>query len=198
MNLRKWIHFRDLLREMVVRDMKLRYKRSALGISWSLLNPLMQLLVFGFVFRLLLPLNIPDYALFLFTGILVWNWLHSSLYSATGAIVDNAALIRQPGFPAAVLPIVSVAANLVNFLLALPVLIVAHLAAGHPLTGAVLALPLLIAVQFTFTLSLAYLLATLHVPYRDTQYMLGVLLMLGFYLAPVFYDSAAIPERYRL
>ena len=187
----------DLLRELVARDLKLRYKRSVLGIAWSLLNPLLQLLVFSFVFRYLIPLHIPDYTLFLFSGILMWTWFQASLYSSTGAIVDNAMLIRQPGFPSGILPVVTVTSNTVNFLLALPVLLVFAWASGHRPNLTLLALPLVVLVQFVLTLSISYYLAILHVPYRDTQYLLGVLLMLGFYLVPIFYNSATIPARYQ-
>ena len=120
---RRLIYMRDLLRELVGRDMKLRYKRSVLGIAWTLLNPLTQLLVFLFVFNLLLPLNIPHYSSFLFAGILVWNWFQGSLNQSTGAIVDNRELLRRPGFSAAILPIVTVTSHLIHFLLALPVLL---------------------------------------------------------------------------
>ena len=195
--LRRVIHTRDLLRELVARDMKLRYKRSVLGIFWSLLNPLLQLLVFYFVFGVLLPLNIPHYASFLFTGVLVWSWFQASLLFATGAIVDNRELIRRPGFPTAILPTVTVTSHLVHFVIAIPILLICViLDVGH-ITSAVIALPLVIALQFVLTLSLAYLVATFHVTFRDTQYLLGVLLQLLFFLSPVFYDLTAIPERYR-
>ena len=108
---RRLIYVRDLLRELVLRDLKLRYKRSALGIGWSLLNPLAQVLVFTFLFRVVVPLGIPDYHLFVFTGVLAWSWFQQSVVAATGAITDNRELIRQPGFPAAVLPAVTVAAD---------------------------------------------------------------------------------------
>ena len=195
--LRRVIHARDLVRELVARDMKLRYKRSVLGIVWSLLNPLLQLLVFYFVFGLLLTLNIPHYPSFLFTGVLVWSWFQASLLFATGAIVDNRELIRRPGFPMAILPMVTVTSHLVHFLIAIPILLICViLDVGH-VTSAVIALPLVIALQFVLTLSLAYLVATFHVTFRDTQYLLGVLLQLLFFLSPVFYDLTAIPERYR-
>jgi lipopolysaccharide transport system permease protein len=189
-------HF-DLLRELVARDLKLRYKRSVLGIAWSLLNPLLQLLVFGFVFRYLIPLHIPDYTLFLFSGILVWTWFQASLYSATGAIVDNPSLIRQPGFPTGLLPVVTVLSNMINFLFALPVLLISVWANGHLPNFSLAALPLVISVQFLLTLSIAYFLAMLHVPFRDTQYLLGILLFLGFYMVPIFYDAAALPAKYQ-
>jgi lipopolysaccharide transport system permease protein len=188
---------RDLLRELVVRDIKVRYKRSWIGLGWSLLNPLVQLAVFNVFFTFLMPLQVPDYTSFLFTGIVVWNWFQVSLYSATGVIVDNVSLLKQPGFPAAVLPVASITANLVHFLLALPILLIAVLAGGHHLTLALMALPIVIGVQFSLTLGLSYILAALQVPYRDTQYMLGIALTMGFYFTPVFYDAKTIPPVYQ-
>ncbi len=195
---RQWIYLRDLLRELVVRDMKLRYKRSILGIAWSLLNPLAQLLVFHFIFSLVLPLNIPNYSAFLFSGILVWTWFQTSLFTATGAIVDNPDLIRRPGFPMAILPVVTVMTHLIHFLLALPILLLFLLLSGTQFTSAILTLPLVIVLQFLLTLSLAYLVAAIHVTFRDTQYLLGIFLLLGFYLSPIFYETSLIPGRYQL
>src|SRR5438552_560636 len=177
--------------------MKLRYKRSVLGIVWSLLNPLLQLLILYFVFRVLLSLKIPHYASFLFTGVLVWNWFSSSLLFATGAIVDNRELIKRPGFPIAILPTVTVTSHLIHFLIAIPALLICVVLDIGQVTTAIVALPLVIALQFILTLSFAYLVATFHVTFRDTQYLLGVLLQLLFFLSPVFYDLTAIPERYR-
>jgi lipopolysaccharide transport system permease protein len=188
---------RDLLRELIMRDIKLRYKRSVLGIIWSLLNPLMQLLILSLIFRIVLPLDIPNYNTFLFTGLLVWTWFQTSLYAATGAIVDNRELIRRPGFPAGILPVVTVATNFIHFLLALPILLAFLVISGIPLSSALLALPFLFVVQFLFTLSLVYFIAPIHVRFRDTQYLLGIVLLLGFYLSPVFYEASAIPPRYQ-
>lgn len=191
------VYLRDLLRELVLRDMKLRYKGSMLGLAWSLLNPLAQLLVFGLVFSTILPLNIPNYTAFLFSGLLVWSWFQSSLFAATTVIVDGRSLIKRPGFPVALLPVVTVMANLVHFVLALPVLLLFLLLTGLPLHGTVLLLPLLIAIQFLLTLSIGYFLAAVHVTFRDTQHLVGVFLLLFFYLTPIFYDGGVVPERFQ-
>jgi homopolymeric O-antigen transport system permease protein len=196
-HLRKVIHSRDLLRELVSRDMKLRYKRSVLGIVWSLLNPLLQLLIFYFVFGILLPLSVPHYVSFLFIGVLAWNWFQTSLVFATCAIVDNRELIRRPGFPIAILPTVTVSSHLVHFLIAIPILLICVVFDVGRITSAIAALPLVIALQFIWILSLAYFVATLHVRFRDTQYLLSVLLQLLFFLTPIFYDMTFIPEPYR-
>ena len=194
---RRLIYVRDLLLTLVGRDLTLRYKRSVLGIAWSLLTPLAQLGVYYLIFNVLLPLNVPNYLSFLFIGVLVWSWFQGSLLQATSVIVENRELIKRPGFPRAVLPAVTVASYLIHFLLAMPILLVLLALAGIPFTSAILALPLLIVIQFILTLSLAYFTATLYVPFRDTQHLLGVLLNLLFFLSPVFYQSSALPAQYQ-
>src|SRR5262245_17606391 len=191
------LYVRDLLLTLVGRDMKLRYKRSILGIAWSLLTPLAQLAVFYLVFKILLPLNVPNYLAFLFSGVLVWNWFNGSLYQATSAIVDHRDLIKRPDFPVAILPTVTIASHLIHFLLALPILFLFLLGGGGRLTIALLALPLVIAIQFALTLSLAYLTATFYVTFRYTQYLLGVFLNLLFFLSPVFYKTSDLPAQYQ-
>ena len=191
------MHVRDVLRELIARDVKLRYRGSYFGMAWTLLNPITELAVLLFVFGSVLPLNIPNYAAFLFTGLLVYTWFQSSLVFATVAVVSNRDLIRRPNVPLSVLPIVSVASTLLHFLLSLPVLFVLLLVTGVHITAAVLALPLLVMVQFILILALAYPLAAVHVWFRDTQYFLKIALQLLFFLTPVFYESKTIPERFR-
>ena len=186
----------DLLRVLVARGLKMQYKRSVFGIMWSLLNPLVMLLVFTFLFKLVLNLNIPRYSSFAFSGLLVWNWFQMSLLQSASAITGSRELIRQPGFPAAILPVVTVTANLVHFLLALPVLALLLLTGEVKLSLMLLELPFLIALQFLLTLSLAYLIATINVTFRDMQHLMGVFLTVMFYLTPVFYDASKVPAQY--
>jgi len=190
-------HRRDLLRELVVRDMKLRYKRSYLGIAWTLVNPLAQLLVYSFVFRVLFRVTTPNYTPYIFIGITCWGWFQAAVLESTMAILANRDLIRQPGFPAALLPNVTVGTQLVHFLLTLPVLFGLVLVSGIPITRAVVWLPFIILVQYVLTLSFSLLAACVHVNFRDTQYLLGVFLMLAFFLTPILYDTSIVPERYR-
>jgi lipopolysaccharide transport system permease protein len=187
---------RDLLRELVTRDMKLRYKRSVLGMLWSLLNPLAQLLVFTFLFRRVVPLDIPNYPSYVFSGLIVWSWFQSSLLAAAGSISGNRELLRRPGFPVAILPVVAVTTSLIHLLLAFPVLL-CFLALDRNLPGAsFLAVPLLILVQYGFTLGFAYVVSALQVVFGDTQHLLGVGLLALFYLTPIFYQATDVPARY--
>lgn len=185
----------DLLRTLVDRDMKLMYKRSTLGIAWTLISPLLQLLVFILVFQLIIKIDIPQYSSYVFTGLLVWNWFQNALFQATGIIISSRALIRQPGFPTAILPITVVTTGLIHLVLALPILVVFLLIDGAKLTPLVLILPLLQIIQFALTVAFAYFLAALNVTFRDTQHTLGVLLQLWFYLTPIFYELNNIPDR---
>lgn len=191
------MHRRDLLRGLIARDMSLRYRGSLLGMAWTLLNPLVELLVLLFIFSYVLPLNIPNYAPFLFIGLLAYNWFSSGLLFATGAIVNNRELVKRPGMPFRVLPIVNAASTLLHFVFSLPI-VFALLFVNHiQIAGAVILLPVLIALQFVVILSLAYPLAIVNVWFRDTPYFLRLALQLLFYLTPVFYEASTFPERYR-
>ena len=130
-------------------------------------------------------------------GSSVWTWLQSSLDQAAGSIVDNRELVRLAGFPVAILPIVTVAANLTQFLFALPILaLFLWLGGGVHLTAAPLLLPVLIAIQFLVILSIAYFVAALQVTFRDVKHLLQIAIMLGFYLTPVFYELHQAPPKY--
>lgn len=187
----------DLLRELVSRDIKLQYKRSALGIIWSFITPLMQLVVYYFVFRIALAVDIPNYAAFIFSGMLVWTWFQMALFRGASAITDSRELIRQPGFPSAILPIVAVVTNLVHFLISLPILLIVVFYQTHWINPTILLLPVLITIQFIVTLSLTYIVAALNVTFRDTQHILGILLNIFFYLTPILYETNVIPEQIR-
>lgn len=191
------VYLYELARELVLRDLKMRYKRTFLGIAWSLIAPIAQWAVLGFVFRGVLQLEIERYLSFLFTGILVWSWLQGALTSCATSVVDSAPLLRRPGFPAPILPVVAVASNGVHFVLSLPVLLAGATLDGQPFSPALVVLPLLFVLQFVLTVGLGYHLATYHVVYRDTRHLLDVALMLGFYLTPVFYDPQLVPQRFQ-
>ena len=200
MALSKWriVYVRDLLRELVGRDIKIRYKRSALGIAWSLLNPLAHLVVLGFVFQRVAPLNIPDYSLFVFIGVLAWNWFSTALSGATTSITGNRDLIRQPGFPPAILPAVPVLSSLVHFAIACGLVILALALGGRGLSPAAVTLPLVAGLQFAVILSLGYITSAVQVRFRDTGHVVGVLLLLGFFVTPVFYRPGLLPPGYQV
>jgi len=177
--------------------MKLRYKRSVLGVLWSLLNPLAYLFVFTFLFRRVIPLDIPNYPLFAFTGVLAWSWFSSSLSGATISVTTSREFIHRPGFPLAILPSVSILSNLVHYLIALTLLLIVLVFNGQRLSETVLSLPLIIVLQFFWTLGLAYFLSTLNVWFRDTAQLLSLALTLGMFLTPIYYRAQSVPEAFQ-
>jgi lipopolysaccharide transport system permease protein len=194
---RTLVHLRDLARELIVRELKIRYKRSYLGVAWSLLNPLSQLIIFSFLFRAVIPLGVQHYTAFVFAGVLSWSWFSGAITAAPSVVTGNPELVRRPGFPTEVLPIVTVSSNAIHFLIALPLLLAVSVLDGGTIGPSLLALPLVLAVQFCFTLGLAYAIAALHVSFRDTQHIVTIAVMLAFYVTPVFYDASVVPERFR-
>lgn len=192
-----WRQRVDLFVGLVDREMKLMYNRSTLGIAWTLIKPLMQLLVFALVFGSVLSVEVPQYASFIFCGLISWVWFQSSLSKSTASIIQNGALIRQPSFPVAILPIVTVATGLIHYLLSLPILLIFLRVQSVPLNGMICLLPLIILLQAAFTVSFAYVLAAVNVVFRDTQHTLDVLLQMLFYLTGIFYQVSSLPEPYR-
>ena len=193
----EWVRERDLLVELIARDIKLRYRGSLLGVLWTLLNPLAELVVLLFVFGRVLQLQVSNFPAYLFTGLIAYGWFQTSATFATVSVVGNRELIRRPGVRPAILPVVTVASNLVHFVLSLPILFGLLVISHVPVTSAVVMLPVLIAIEFVFILGVAYPVSILHVWFRDTQHVLRVALQLLFYLTPVFYDVAIVPDQLR-
>ena len=189
-------HWRDVVVLLVRRDFKGRYQHTRVGIAWSVASPIMFLLIFYFLFRRVINLDIPRYASFVFTGIVVWNWTQAALIQAATSISGNQGLVNQPGFPIAALPVVAVASALVNLLIAIPLLLGLAWIEGAPPTITLIALPLVIAAQFVLVLALAYLIAAINVSLRDVEHILPILLQLGYYITPIFYSLANVPAEF--
>jgi lipopolysaccharide transport system permease protein len=188
--------YRELTRNLVLRNLKVRYKNSALGVLWSLLNPLLMTLVFTLVFTLMVPggSQQENYPVFFLCGYLPWGFLSASLMLSTGSIVNSANLIKKVYFSREILPISDVLSELVNFLVALLVLFAMLWAFQVKLTSAVLLLPLVILAQLLFVAGLAFALSTANVFYRDTEHLLQPLLQAWFFLTPIFYPISVLPE----
>jgi homopolymeric O-antigen transport system permease protein len=195
---RRFVYHFDVLRHLVWRDYSLRYKHSFLGLLWSLVLPLSQLLVLVFLFQAVVPLNIEAYPAFVFCGIMPWGWFSSSLSSACGLFINNRDLIRHPNFGPASLTVINTLSNLITFVAALPLLIIVLVAYGRPMTPALLLLPLLLVIQGVLIAGLSLIIATWNVFYRDVQHIVVVALMLLFYLTPVFYRPQAVAAQYQI
>lgn len=185
-----------LIRQLVSRDFKAKYKRSVLGILWSLLNPVLTMLVQYIVFSSLFKSDIPNFALYLIIGIVCYSFFNESVTMSLTSITGNAGLITKVYMPKYIYPFSRTVSSGVNLLLSLIPLFGMMLLTRTPLRPAVLLLPFGLACLFMLSLGLGMLLATLMVFFRDTQFLWGVASMLWMYLTPIMYPESIIPAQY--
>src|SRR5258708_1010556 len=196
-NLVQLARYRALIESLVARELKARYRGSVLGFFWSFINQLMLLLVYTFVFTFVMqaPQGTDPYPLFMFCGLLPWTWFASSLTESAGVLISGGNLIKKVLFPAEILPIVTVTANMIHFFLALPILVIFLIWFKAPLTvPELLCFPLVVAVQFVFTLGCALILSALTVHFRDIRDILSNVLTLWFFATPIIYSYKYAPE----
>jgi lipopolysaccharide transport system permease protein len=190
-NLARLFRYRGLIQSLVARELKARYRGSVLGFLWSFINPLLLLSIYTFVFTVVLPNRneiAQPYAVFMFCGILPWNWFSSSLMEASGSLVAGGNLIKKVLFPAEILPLVAVLANMVHFFLGLFILVAFLIGYRHwPDPAGLLWFPVVVLVQLVFTAALALVLSALTVHYRDIRDLLSNLLMFWFFATPIIY-----------
>ncbi len=201
-NLLKLFRYRGLIQTLVVRDLKARYRGSVLGFFWSFFNPLMLLLIYTFVFTKVLvgahPEEMEPYALFMFCGILPWTWFSSSILESSNTLIAGGNLIKKVLFPAEVLPIVTVLANMVHFFLGLVILVVFLIYYQRPIEGLqLLWFPVIVFVQLILTTGLALFLAAMTVHFRDLKDLLSNLVQFWFFATPIIYPMSAIPADMR-
>ena len=192
--LRQILAHASLVEVLVRRDLKIRYQALGLGYVWSLLNPLLMLAVYTFVFSVVLGSPIADFPVYLACGLLPYIWFNSALATGTMAIVSSGPLLRRRPVPAQILPLVPVASQGVQFLTSLPILFAFLWVFGRELSVAVVLLPLIIALQFALTYGIALVLATVSVRFRDVQHLLANLLLVLFFMAPIVYPWEFVPD----
>jgi homopolymeric O-antigen transport system permease protein len=199
LNLLKLWAYRDLVRNLVLKDLKLKYRGSALGFIWSLVNPLLMLAVYSLAFTYILGIRRQDFVYFLLVGMLPWTFFATTAGMATGSIADAGGLLRSVRFPRTVLPVATVIFNLAQYLLTFAVLLpVMMLVFGVAPTGSMLAFPAVLVLLVLFTTGVAFLLATAAAFFRDVKHLVEIGLGALFWLTPIIYDLAGVPERLRL
>jgi len=199
-NLKDLYKFRVLIQNLVSRELKARYRGTVLGFLWSFFNPLLLMIVYTIVFGLLIGPRDPAfggspwlYALFLFCGVLPWSWFAASCTESSNVLLVQGNLIKKVLFPAEVLPIVVVTSNFVHFLFGLPILLVFVPILGKSYTPFILFLPLIIIVQFVFSLAFAFILSALTVHFRDIKDILTNLITFWFFATPIIYPMTFGP-----
>jgi ABC-2 type transport system permease protein len=180
---------RELLRNLVVSDIRIKYKGSALGLLWSMLNPAFTLGIYYLVFSVVLKNGYPNYVIFLFSGLIVWNMFQNAVFSATGVIVDRAGLVKKVSFPREILPLASVGSAVVYFFIQLGVLIIFLLIFHHaPAWNMLEILPITFVNLYLFAAAVSIVMAAFTVYMRDMKHLMEVLLQLWFWTSPVVYS----------
>ncbi len=192
--MRDLYNYRELIRNLVLKDLKLKYRDSVLGFLWSLANPLLLILVYSFVFGHILRGGPPDFAYFLMVGILPWNFFAQSLMMSTGSIIDNGNLLRKVALPMEVFPVTTVLFNLAQFVLALAVFFpMAWWFFQVPAAWSWLSFLPIVALHVLFTLGMCFFVSTATVFYRDVRHFTEIFIMLIFWLTPIIYDVESAP-----
>jgi ABC-type polysaccharide/polyol phosphate export permease len=190
-NLAQLPRYRGLIQSLVSRELKARYRGSVLGFFWSFINPLLLLLIYSFVFKVFLPQKWEGYEhieLFMFCGILPWTWFSTSLLESSGVLISGGNLIKKVLFPAEILPIVTVLANMVHFFLGLPILALFLWYFQRPIEPVeLLWFPVAVLIQLILTTGFALLLSALTVHFRDIRDILSNLMTIWFFATPIIY-----------
>jgi homopolymeric O-antigen transport system permease protein len=186
---------RHLTLHLAKRELDVTHRMTALGWAWPLVRQLAMLGVLVFVFSNVVDLGIENYASFVFTGLIAWSWFATGITAATSSLVAQRHLLFQARFPAAILPVVALTVPLLDVALALPVLLVL-VAADQGLPWTIALVPLLVLLQFVLMTGIAWMTAAASVFFRDVPNLVGVGLLLLFYLTPVFYGLRGLPSRF--
>lgn len=190
--------FREMVRSLVARDIKVKYQRSLFGLIWTLLNPLITVAVLITVFTYVIRIQLANYWAFLISGFFAWNFIQQCLYRATTILRDHASLSRSVYFPTEALIVSASLARLFEFILEVTVVIaVVAVFHHHALPASLVLLPFLFLVQLLMTIGLMYPIAAVAVLYYDVQHALPIVITVLFYLSPVFYPVTMIPEAFQ-
>jgi|MudIll2142460700_1097286.scaffolds.fasta_scaffold38406_2 ABC-type polysaccharide/polyol phosphate export permease len=191
------VRYRELLRNLVIRDIKVRYKRSVLGFAWVMLNPLFMMLILSLVFSALFKVTVENYTAYVLSGIIFWHFFSQGTSLALLGFTGNSDLLKKVYIPKVVFPLSVIISALINFILSLIPLFAILLITGTGISYYILLLPVGIMLLFIFSFGVSLILSTITVFFKDMIYIYGVLLMAWMYLTPVFYPPTIIPEQYR-
>lgn len=180
--------YRELLKSNVKKEIRGKYKGSFLGILWSFVNPLLQVLVYAIVFPIILKSPEPNYVVFLIIGILPWTWFTTSLSQGTFTILGNAGIIKKVYFPREILPISVVTSGLINFLISCLIIFAFLIFSGIGFSGYLIYLPLAILAQYIITLGIVFITSAINVYIRDAEYIINFIVNMLFYATPILYS----------
>lgn len=187
----------DVISVLTEKELKVRYKSSFLGYLWSIANPLLFALIYYFIFKLVMRVQIPDYTVFLITGLFPWQWFASSIGNSLFSFISNAQIIKKTVFPRSIIPFCNVFMEFLHFLCTIPVIVVfLFIYDMTPSWSWLWGIPLISLAQMLLTLGLSLALSSLNLFFRDLERFIPLGIMLMFYCTPILYSSDLIPEKY--
>ena len=189
--------YRELLKTSVKKEVRSKYKNSFLGVLWSFLNPLLQILVYTIIFSLILSSKKEHYAIFLCCGLVPWTFFSAAINKSAFTFIENGNIIKKVYFPREIIPISVVSAEAINFLISTLIIIGFVILGRIGMSKYILFYPIVLIAQFFITLSIAFVISSICVYLRDLQHFIGVILQLLFYAAPIVYSQDSIPENYQ-
>lgn len=191
-------YYRDLIFILLQKEFTIRYKNTVLGYAWSVLNPLLFAVVYLFLFKVILNIQIPKYALFLVSGVFFWQAFSNSVYISSGAFVGNSSLIKKSRFPHECIVLAGVLNDLAHFILSIPIIFLMMLHYHiFPTLAWLWAVPVLLATQLFLTYGLALIVANCNLFLRDCERLISIIVMLWFYVTPILYGEDMIPGTFR-
>lgn len=189
-------NYREFLKTSIKKEFRGKYKKSFLGVLWSFLNPLFQLLIYAIVFPLILKNNVDNYAVFLIVALMPWTFFNGTIIQSAACIVNNAGIVKKVYFPREILPISTATSNLINFLITQIIVLIALIISGIGIGKSILVFPLIVLIQYILQLGLSFIFSAITVYIRDVEYIVNIFMMLMFYLCPIVYDSSMIPPEF--
>ena len=190
--------YKDLLIQLVSRDLKLKYRRSILGYLWSILNPLFVMIIMTIVFSTMFSRNIENFPVYLFTGKMLYDFLSTSTRQAMSSVVGNAALLKKTYVPKYIFTLSKVSSSMIDFVLSFGALLIVMIATGAKLYWTFFLFPLVVIQLYIFCCGLGFLLAELNVFFRDIQYIYNAIMTAWMYMTPVFYPIERLPHMLQL
>lgn len=192
------IQYRELLKNLVARDIKVRYRRSVLGFVWVMLNPLLMMLVLSVVFSELFKVSTKNYTVYLLSGIIMWNFFAQSTSVTVMSFLANSNIIKKIYIPKSIFPLSSILSAAINFIFSIVPLALILLLTHTPLSGNFYFIPMVLFFLIIFSFGLSLTLSTIAVFFHDIVYIYEVFLLAWMYATPVFYPDSIIPERFKL
>lgn len=189
--------YRELLKTSIRKEIRGKYKGSFLGVLWSFINPLLMVMIYAVVFPLILRVKEDNYVIFLIVGLIPWNFFTTSLTQGTTVILHNANIIKKVYFPREILPISVVTSAMINFFISCIIILIFIAFSNIGFSWFLLFLPIIVLIQYTFTLGLTFILSAINIYIRDAEYIVNFFIMMFFYVTPIIYSSSMIPEHYQ-